>query len=185
MTTRNGFGEGSATIALLPTDPLMARNPRAGEVSGTWHTDIINLAGSIDTGYSADISSTVNGVLSSYADTLLFGRLWIDPIDIDKGLIVAASTTAVSIWNAYQSVNKPFSSISVISPGGTTIVNPTPYNLHPTAVIDVNITVLRAGPTVQYTTYGFDIDAVIYPIIVRGTRAAITSTGNILFGLGL
>jgi hypothetical protein len=172
------------TFSTLSDAAVMARDPQSGGTDAIWIGASPDM-GDFDSNNPINAPASISGILNSYADNLLFGRLWIDPVDIDKGLITAASTTAVSVWNAYRGVSKMFNSIAVVSPGGTTIVNPTPYNLQPTADINVNITILKSGPTIQYTTYNFDIDAVVYPIIVRGTRGAFVNTGNVMFGLGL
>jgi len=121
-----------------------------------------------------------DGIFNSYADNLLFDRIWFTPSEVNARFITAASYYPITIWNAYLRANKPFTGITSFNPAGTSITDPTPYNLQPTADthsigllnpdIGVTITVNKDGPSIQNTNYYLTIAAVMYPIAVRGVR---------------
>ena len=115
--------------------------------------------------------SPMNGVYQGFGNDLVFERIWVVPDEVNARYITTDISHTVNIWNAYQHINKYFTNVSAYNPTGTSIVNPTlPFNLQPTADLNITINVFRIGPSVQYSIYSLTIGGVVFQIPVRGLR---------------
>ena len=113
----------------------------------------------------------VDGIYTGFGNDLVFERIWVVPNEVNARYITTDTSHTVNIWNAYQHINKYFTNVSAYNPAGTSIVNPTlPFNLQPTADLNITINVFRIGPSVQYSIYSLTIGGVVFQIPVRGLR---------------
>lgn len=111
----------------------------------------------------------------------LYNRIWFEPRLIDHGFITEQVDYNIEIWNAYRDLTKSVTNIAVapspqdgtlLSLGGNPVTLPFSgsEDISPDTVKIYVVSILKAGPPNQDTTYDYVIDALNFAIQILGER---------------
>ncbi len=110
-------------------------------------------------------------VTFSYAEDLLYNRIWVFPQRIAGGFITEEQTHEITIWNAHLERSADWTAIGVINEDGTLFDYPTfPFTLPPTGDTVRDLTIEATGPPLQDTTWQLTVDGLGFDIYVDGIR---------------
>ena len=106
------------------------------------------------------------------SDETLFGRTYVDPLEVDPGFITEERDYDIVVWNADLTKVNSITSITVIDQYGTELDYPALPKDIPRGYDEVlTLTVLLAGPPTQDTTYTIIAGGFTYEVSVSGLRA--------------
>lgn len=112
-------------------------------------------------------------LLESVGDTLIYHRIWVEPLDISAGFITEEAETSIYIWNAQYGETATIESVDEVLPDGTQFTlqdADCPIEMGADAEVIYVVTVEKPGPPIQDTYYTITIEGIEYEIYVHGTR---------------
>ena len=120
------------------------------------------------------VTATASGALAdemTFAAGPLLNRVYFLPRIVDGGFIVQDTEQDITIWNAHESQSYTISAITDSQPDGTTLDHPaTPITITPETNLFHLLTLLRAGPPFQDTTYTYNIAPWSFVLTIQGRR---------------
>lgn len=102
----------------------------------------------------------------------IYERVWVYPLILDFGFIVADTSGTFEIWNAYQHRTIEVTSVTLSGEAtGISIDTPaTPFDLSPLALKTLTVSITLDGPQSQDSSYAVLADGVTSDVDVLGTR---------------
>lgn len=115
-----------------------------------------------------------NGWLQGGINSMLYGRVYIDPGVIALGNLVSSQTRSFSIWNA-QFVSVTVSALAATGDDGLVLTVPfvTPYSLNDLQQVFYSVNIGLTGPAQMDAVYTFTIAGVAQTIEITGTRVTV------------
>lgn len=113
-----------------------------------------------------------SGFSANFGAEFMFERVWVQPLLIALAFIVEDAQREIKIWNSYRTKAIQLTNVVVTGQEGTLLEYPTP--LPDTIALfggtSYTLTVYKAGPPLQDTTYRLTIDGTNFDIDITGIR---------------
>lgn len=134
-----------------------------------------SLAGSqTDTQPVAEFPVTLGGISRTYGEgvnSMLYGRIYLDPEDIDLGNVIVDQSRTIKVWNAHF-FDRPLASIGETNTEGLTLVEPraAPTTFKPLEELTYTLQIDQDGPPNISAVYVWDFDTEDMSLEVMGSR---------------
>lgn len=162
-------------IVFDPGEVVAAARERALPVFAGWFTIAAGLAGAAtDTQPVNEAPLALSGAIGSGVNSMLYGRVYVEPGTLALGNLVSAQVRQLRAWNAtYDSVE--LSSVGAIGADGIELTSPfsVPHTFAPFEEATFELNIALTGPAAISATYSFVFAIETINVSVTGSRVTL------------